>query len=127
MLRSNRFLRVELFYDLPPGAGPADLAGLAGLQPLEAGVSFVETWPSHVERPALQFSSMFMPVTARLSELSVDEGAGHLAGDAQGRLCLFAYHTDQRGDAVVSEAEVLGSQPCVEFQISFETGFVLLD
>jgi hypothetical protein len=127
MLRGNRFLRVELFYDLPPDAGPADLADLVGLQPLEAGVSFIETWPGNVERPALQFSSMFMPVRVRLSTLSIDGGAGNLVGDMEGRLCLFAYHVDQRGDTIVSEAEVLGTQPCVDFQLAFDTDFILLD
>lgn len=123
-LRTNRFLRLELFFDLPPNASFADLDGV---QPSGASIAFVETWPSNVERPALQFTNLFTPIDVEILSFNDSDGSTSIAGLAAGRVCLFAFHQDSSGDTTPSEARVMGTQPCEEFSLEFSTEVVLIE
>ena len=123
-LRGNQFLRLEIFFDLPPNA---DFADLKGATPSGASVAFVESWPSNVEVPALQFTNLFTPIDVVMLGFSLTDDGASVAGEAAGRVCLFAFHRDDRDGTTPSEARVMGTQPCEEFSLEFSADVVLIE
>lgn len=122
-LRGNQFLRLAIFFDLPPNA---DFAELEGVTPSGASVAFVESWPSNVETPALQFTNLYTPIDVEMLSFSLTDNATSITGEAAGKICLFAFHRDDRDGTTPSEARVMGTQPCEEFSLQFATDVVLI-
>lgn len=123
-LRGNQFLRLQIFFDLPPNA---DFADLEGATPSGASVAFVESWPSNVEVPALQFVNLFTPIDVAMLGFNLTDDGASIAGEAAGRVCLFAFHRDDRDGTTTSEARVMGTLPCEEFSLEFSTDAVLIE
>ncbi len=123
-LRGNQFLRLEIFFDLPPDA---DFADIEGVTPSGASIAFVETWPSNVEVPALQFTNLYTPIDVELLSFSLSDDAGSVEGEAAGTVCLFAFHRDDRDGTTPSEARIMNTQPCEEFFLEFSTDVILIE
>jgi hypothetical protein len=84
-----------------------------------SSVTFVETWPSRVQSPALQYQTKFSPPTVSIDAFDwTDEGI-EISGGVSGEACLYAYHIDERGDRVTSQPLVMGETLCPEFSLDF--------
>ncbi|KAA5805413.1 hypothetical protein F1654_05390 [Alkalicaulis satelles] len=86
---------------------------------VSSSVTFIETWPSHVPSPALQYQTLFSQPAVSIDTFNWTRDGIEISGSVSGEACLYVYDIDQRGNRVNSQARVMGETFCPQINLDF--------